>query len=170
MTFRVAPCLVWGNACASDKIMKSSLLKSSFVGGHNQGLTADPWPCRVLDQRGLTSLIRVLPLGLDLIGTLVRVSLKLSSATYTSFQSPRYYLGFCASFCHSRHLVVCARWSLSTLRLHNVDYLRPWVCWNRQLSVMVCQNNPLPTHRFAGNPCGGVPELVAPKPQVWLNR
>jgi hypothetical protein len=57
------------------------VLGSSFTGGHNQGLPVGSWTHRVPGSlERLSSLITVLPLGLDLDSTLVRVSVDFSSA------------------------------------------------------------------------------------------
>lgn len=98
-------------------------------------------------KKGLTSLIRVFPLDPGLTGTLVRTSLNLGSATYLSLPKPLAIPGFSASLWHSKHLV-CARGSLSTLRLHTVGHF----CLLEALAfLVVCWNYWPPIHRLSGN-------------------
>jgi hypothetical protein len=171
------------------------VLESSFIGGHNQGLPIGLWSHRVPGSwRGLTSLIRVLPSDLGLLGTLVRASLDLVSAAYPSCHEPPVLLWLSLAFLS--FLLALP----DTLSFHMKPAYLAMYCrspssigpWNCQLPVVVSQNYWLPVHRFARTasspwwyarntgsqftgllellaPCDGMPELLAPREVTSIN-
>jgi hypothetical protein len=143
----------------------SSVLESSFIGDHNQGLPKVPGLIESLGpQRGFTSLIRALRTHLDLIGTLVRASLVLGGATYPGCQKPPVLPWHSLAFL-SFLLALLETWPLPPLKdtycrspsstglleppascgdMPKLLAPNPQVCWNHELPMVVCQNYWLP--------------------------